>query len=120
MPITDKKFWFVKGIKYEILHGKDGVRRAYDKMAQDYDTTLHLYWTRKFERGEEGVIANWLGDLTPPVLDIGCGTGRYSLKIANRGVEVVALDFSIEMAKKTKEKAEKSGLQFKGLQKFIY
>ncbi|WCN36258.1 class I SAM-dependent methyltransferase [Aneurinibacillus uraniidurans] len=42
------------------------------------------------------------------VLDIGCGTGIYSLLLASKGVNVTGIDISTAMLKKAKEKAEKS------------
>lgn len=32
-----------------------------------------------------------------PILDAGCGTGRYAIKFAERGSEAVALDVSLKM-----------------------
>jgi ubiquinone/menaquinone biosynthesis C-methylase UbiE len=101
-------FWF-KGAKYKILEGKDGIRKTYDGIADVYDCSVFLYWTRKMEEGEERIVKKWIECLLTPVLDVGCGTGRYAVKIARRGSEVVASDVSINMLKKTVEKARKHG-----------
>jgi ubiquinone/menaquinone biosynthesis C-methylase UbiE len=96
-----------KEVKYRILEGKNGIRRTYDDMAGDYDRSKYLYWTRKLEKGEERVVKKWLSKALTPILDVGCGTGRYTLKKAAEGSEVIALDISLKMLKKLIEKAKK-------------
>ena len=102
----EEAFWFNEA-KYKILEGKRGVREAYDKMANEYDFSERLYWTRRMEEGEERIVRKWIKDLSSPILDVGCGTGRYAIKIAKKGLEVVALDIGSEMLKKTMRKAKK-------------
>ncbi|MFT9847002.1 class I SAM-dependent methyltransferase [Aneurinibacillus sp. REN35] len=41
-------------------------------------------------------------------LDIGCGTGIYSLLLASKGVDVTGIDISRAMLEKAREKAEKA------------
>jgi len=102
----EDRFWFGK-VWYRVLEGKDGVREAYDCMAGVYDFSEYLYWTRKMEEAEERVIGKWVDGFFAVCLDVGCGTGRYSLRIARVGVEVVALDLSL---KRLRLKAKKSGV----------
>lgn len=45
------------------------------------------------------------------VLDIGCGTGNYTLELANQGVNAVGIDSSFDMAVFAKMKAERNGLK---------
>ena len=106
----NKETILFKGAKYRALNGKSGVRWAYDRMANDYDHSNYLLWTRRMEKGEERIIKNWIGYFSIPTLDIGCGTGRYSIKIAEKGFEVVALDVSLGMLKKTRKKTRKKML----------
>ena len=94
------------------MEGKSGVREAYDQMASRYDDSKHLYWTRKMEKGEEKAVKKWVKNLATSVLDVGCGTGRYTLRKAAEGFEVVALDISVRMLKKTVDKARKLGVYF--------
>jgi ubiquinone/menaquinone biosynthesis C-methylase UbiE len=105
MEMDEEAFWF-NGAKYKILEGKEGVREAYDRMADEYDRSERLYWTRRMEEGEERVIRKWIKDLASPILDVGCGTGRYAIKIAKKG-EVVVLDIGLKMLRKTMRKAKK-------------
>lgn len=44
------------------------------------------------------------------VLDIGCGTGIYSIELANRGIAVTGLDSCKEMIDATESLLERSGL----------
>lgn len=107
--MSEEALWF-RGVKYRVLEGKEGVREAYDGMANSYDYSEYLYWTRRMEDGEERVIGKWIRNFSSPVLDVGCGTGRYAIKIAEAGFEVIALDMSLRMLKKTMEKARKNNV----------
>lgn len=109
--IKNEKFWFFKKVKYEILNGKKGVKEAYDLIAKSYDHSKYLYWTRKMEKGEEKIINKWIKNISEICLDVGCGTGRYSIKIAKKECEILALDISLEMLKKLKEKINGSKLE---------
>ncbi|RLE70921.1 MAG: hypothetical protein DRJ45_04485 [Thermoprotei archaeon] len=111
MTLEDK-YWFNK-VKYRVLEGKDGIRYAYNCMADLYDSSKYLYWTRKIETGEEKIIDKWIKKIDGICLDIGCGTGRYALKIAEKNIEVVALDISKNMLKKMLEKAEERNISNK-------
>lgn len=44
-----------------------------------------------------------------PVLDVGCGTGRITLQLAEQGFEVMGLDVSEKMLERAKEHATKRG-----------
>lgn len=89
---------------YRVLEGKMGVREVYDCMAGVYDFSKYLYWTRKMEEAEERVVGKWVDGFSGVCLDVSCGTGRYSLRIAENGVEVLALDLSSKMLKRLKAK----------------
>lgn len=45
------------------------------------------------------------------VLDVGCGTGNYTLEMASRGATAIGMDSSFDMALFAKIKAEKQGLK---------
>lgn len=57
----------------------------------------------------DGVIARYIDSIrhhqVSRLLDFGCGTGRITFIAARRGLTVVAIDISLGMVKKAKEKA---------------
>lgn len=54
------------------------------------------------------------------VLDVGCGTGNFSIKLAKMGCEVIGIDISEEMLKVAKDKAKKEGLNIKFYNMDVY
>lgn len=98
------KFWFIGKPQYEIRGGKKGLRDVYGCLASDYDNSGYLFCTRWIEREEETIINRWLNELSSPAIDVGCGTGRYAVKIARMGISTIAIDLSMEMLKKTRMK----------------
>jgi ubiquinone/menaquinone biosynthesis C-methylase UbiE len=94
----------------QIHEEKEGVRDTYERMAHNYDSSEHLYWARRIEEGEERGIGAWIKDLSFPILDVGCGTGRSTIKVAKHGSDIVALDISLKMLKKTLMKAKKDNV----------
>ena len=52
-----------------------------------------------------------IGDLEGRrILDVGCGSGRYSIELARSGAEVVGVDFSEEMLGMARTRAEEAGV----------
>ncbi len=96
-----------KGVEHRVLEGKKGIREAYDRMSITYDHSEHLRPTRRMEQAEERAIGRWLLRLSGPVLDVGCGTGRYAIKVAGMDLEVLALDASSKMLEKAMQKAQR-------------
>ncbi len=86
-----KDFWDIKAKKYP---------RAFDK--KNYQDSLSLI--KKIE--ELGVSFE-----KKKIADIGCGTGNYSLVLAQKASEVFCLDFSCEMIKILKEDAFLNGIK---------
>ena len=61
---------------------------------------------------DESVILPFLGDLNSlTVLDVGCGTGRFSRHFASSGADVLAIDISDEMLEIAEREAKKSGTE---------
>ncbi|HEX8834470.1 MAG TPA: class I SAM-dependent methyltransferase, partial [Abditibacteriaceae bacterium] len=71
-------------------------RKARDEQAEDYDRMLGLKF---YERIETPVYRRALtqdidADRTLPILEAGCGTGRFTALFAELGASVVAVDMS--------------------------
>lgn len=54
------------------------------------------------------------------ILDIGCGTGNFSFKLAKMGCKVVGVDISDEMLSIAKEKAERDGIEIEFYNMDVY
>ena len=75
-------------------------REGYDRWAATYDTMGN--WLLDLDEQE---VERALGDIAGlDVLDVGAGTGRYAIRLAERGAHVTALDFSDEMLAKARGK----------------
>jgi len=72
----------------------------YDVWAEWYDV---FYSTAVVEDVE--FYVELAQDSGGPVLEIGCGTGRISLRIAAAGIDVVGVDFSTAMLAKARQRA---------------
>ncbi|WP_374377643.1 class I SAM-dependent methyltransferase [Dongia sp.] len=80
----------------------DGQQKSgavYDRIGVGYDRT------RRADPNLAAEIVNLLGvDFPSPVLDIGCGTGNYTIAVADRNVVTVGLDQSTLMLRRARAK----------------
>lgn len=75
-------------------------REGYDRWAEIYDSEDNSLIALEQPRVDE-----LLGDISGlDVADVGCGTGRHSLRLAARGARVTALDFSEGMIDRIRQK----------------
>ncbi len=84
------------------------VRSGYDRWAPVYDHDAN-----PLQALEEPLVRTAVGDprgLT--VLDLGCGTGRHALWLANAGASVTAVDFSMEMLAEARKKPGAERVRF--------
>ena len=74
---------------------------VYDRLQSevDYDARTE-YLLRLFERFDR---------LPSLVLDMACGTGAFSVRLADKGIDVIGVDSSPEMLGVAREKAEERG-----------
>ena len=100
----EEEYWNKAAHEFDTYYKeeKDALRRAIDKifrkgMKERFDLTLQEC------RNIEG----------KRILDIGCGTGRMSLELAQRGARVTGIDFSQTMLDMAKAVARQSGLEDK-------
>src|SRR5450432_1172250 len=76
------------------------VKDGYDRWSELYDDDLN-----PLVMIEEPHVDALLGDVAGvTVADIGCGTGRHALRLAARGGDVTAVDFSAGMLAKARAK----------------
>lgn len=95
---------FKQGADAEFVSAREG----YDRWAEIYDSE-----DNPLVALEEPRVAALLGDLTGlDVLDLGCGTGRHTLRLAQGGARVTALDFSDGMVSRAAGKPGWESVRF--------
>ena len=96
------------------------VARYFDRHAVDFDSIYeqHKSWLRSTrDRLSRGTVIERLafvdelvqGD-AGRVLDVGCGSGRFSVLLAQRGWDAVGLDFAPEMVSLAQRRAASAGV----------
>lgn len=84
------------------------VRQGYDRWASVYD-----HDGNPLQALEEPYVREAVGDVRGlSVLDLGCGTGRHAIWLAQSGASVTALDFSEGMLAEARTKAGAETIQF--------
>jgi ubiquinone/menaquinone biosynthesis C-methylase UbiE len=84
------------------------IRVGYDRWSEIYDQEANPLIGL-----EEPVVREALGDVAGlSVLDLGCGTGRHTLWMANAGAAVTAVDFSEGMMEKARSKPGAEKVRF--------
>ncbi|OCA87929.1 methyltransferase [Bacillus sp. FJAT-27225] len=56
-------------------------------------------------------LLKWTNGMRGPILDIACGTGRGTIPLAKRGLDLIGVDIHAGMLEEAKRKAEKLELQ---------
>ena len=92
------------------------VRRYFDREADRFDAIYrdqkgpvqrlvdHLF--RQVIHRRFALALEWCGPVEgKKILDIGCGSGRYSVELARRGAEVIGLDFAPAMVETARQAA---------------
>jgi malonyl-CoA O-methyltransferase len=84
------------------------IQSAYNEWSESYDDNLNL--TRDLD---QQVTQEILGTQQfESILEIGCGTGKNTAFLAQIGSHVHALDFSLGMIEKAKEKVKAENVRF--------
>lgn len=89
---------------------KQRVREAFDSVALAYDRRFDSSELNSFMRSASLQLIDSLFQPGGRVLDVGCGTGREAIHLANRGVRVVATDISPRMTQLATAKAKEAGV----------
>lgn len=92
------------------------VRRYFDREADRFDAIYHQekgplqhlvdHLFRQVIHRRFALALKWCGQVEgKTILDIGCGSGRYSIELARRGAKVVGLDFAPAMVETARQAA---------------
>jgi ubiquinone/menaquinone biosynthesis C-methylase UbiE len=82
-----------------------------DDIAQAYDDKRFSRGGQLIDRREKEAVLDAITPLEDQsVLEIACGTGRFTVLLANQGVDVVGLDISAAMLQQGRTKASQSDL----------
>lgn len=85
----------------------ESTKENYKEEASTYDSHRFVHPIDKmYDSLQRGWIVGWLNSYNVnTVLDVGCGTGRFSITMAQEGFKVTAVDQSEEMLNEAKSKA---------------
>ncbi len=82
-----------------------------DAVAEEYEEKRFSKGGRLIDRREKEAVLNALGPVEGSrVLEIACGTGRFTVMLAERGADIVGLDISEAMMAQGREKARRAGV----------
>ena len=82
-----------------------------DDVASEYDSKRFSRGGRLIDRREKTAVLEALAPVDGKrVLEIACGTGRFTVMLAERGADVVGLDISRAMLTQGREKAHEAGV----------
>jgi ubiquinone/menaquinone biosynthesis C-methylase UbiE len=90
---------------------REANRAYHDRVAGRYDQIYQgPRWDVWYELSYAGVKPYLPVNLRDPVLDLGCGTGYFGLKMARSGYDTTFSDLSIGMLEAARRKVEEQGL----------
>jgi ubiquinone/menaquinone biosynthesis C-methylase UbiE len=82
-----------------------------DDVAEEYDSKRFSRGGRLIDRREKEAVVDALSPVEGKrVLEIACGTGRFTVMLAERGADVIGLDISRAMLTQGQEKAREAGV----------
>ncbi len=94
--------------KKHTIDNNKKVINFYKEEAEIYDADRFLTAQERYmDKSQKNIVLNMSNSWRNlKILEVGCGTGRFTIEIANRGAVIVGLDSSIPMLKKVVEIAE--------------
>ena len=82
-----------------------------DDVAESYDEKRFSRGGRLIDRREKEAVLEALGPVEDKqILEIACGTGRFTTMLAERGADIVGLDISGPMLQQGRERAQSAGV----------
>jgi len=83
-----------------------------DEIAEAYEDKRFSGGGRLIDRREKEAVLRALGPVEDKrILEIACGTGRFTVMLAERGADIVGLDISGPMLQQGRQKARAAGLE---------
>jgi ubiquinone/menaquinone biosynthesis C-methylase UbiE len=83
-------------------------------VAEEYEEKRFSRGGRLIDRREKEAVLDAIGSVDgKQILEIACGTGRFTVMLAERGADVVGLDISGPMLQQGREKARSAGVEDK-------
>lgn len=80
-----------------------------DEVAEAYEEKRFSRGGRLIDRREKAAVLDALGPLEDrKILEIACGTGRFTVMLAERGADIMGLDISAPMLRQGREKAKQA------------
>lgn len=90
------------------------IEEYYDKRSSSYDSTFDMLYFKLFDVITWKYIEPYVPvDPDALVLDAGGGTGRWTIRMAQKGCKVILMDVSEKMLRIAAEKVKEEGLQGK-------
>jgi ubiquinone/menaquinone biosynthesis C-methylase UbiE len=91
-------------------HGKDRSRRYHDRVARQYDAIYDdPYWAFHDELTWSTIKPHLPRDASAACCDLGCGTGKWGLKLLKSGFATTFVDHAAAMIEQTRDKLEALG-----------
>lgn len=87
------------------------VRTIWEGRAPDYDVKGHETTTPDQDAAWRALLGGWAGPEPLDIVDVGCGTGFLSLRLAAHGHHVVGVDAADAMRALAAEKAARAGVR---------
>ena len=82
-----------------------------DDVAQEYDSKRFSRGGRLIDGREKRAVVEAIGPVEGEnILEIACGTGRFTVMLAERGADIVGLDISSAMLSQGRQKARDAGV----------
>ncbi len=89
---------------------RPAVQRYHDRVARRYDATYQdAFWQAHDALTWDYIKPHLPSNLLAPVLDLGCGTGKWALKLLTSGYRVTCIDISGSMVDRARRKIEEAG-----------
>ncbi|MFC6836535.1 class I SAM-dependent methyltransferase [Halomarina ordinaria] len=81
-------------------------------VAEEYDSKRFSQGGRLIDEREKQAVIDAIAPMEGKrVLEIACGTGRFTVMLAERGADIVGLDISAAMVQQGRERARRAGVE---------